>query len=54
MKKTAKRKTRRGRTGANELQGVPGIGPSIAGDLNGIGITRVAQLSRADPQKRRN
>lgn len=38
-------------TRANELRVIPGIGPSIAGDLNGIGITRVAQLSRADPQK---
>ena len=51
MKKSAKRKTRPARSGASELQVVPGIGPSIAGDLNGIGITRVAQLSRADPQK---
>jgi hypothetical protein len=35
----------------SELQSIPGVGPSIATDLNEIGITRVAQLKRADPEK---
>ena len=33
------------------LQVIPGVGPSIANDLHRIGITRVAQLKNADPQK---
>lgn len=33
------------------LETIPGVGPSIALDLNEIGITRVAQLKRADPAK---
>ncbi len=32
------------------LQQIPGIGPSIAADLNGIGITEVAQLRGQSPQ----
>ena len=49
MKASAKRKTVR--RDASELQVIPGVGPSIAADLNGIGITKVAELKRADPQK---
>jgi Pathogenicity locus len=33
----------------SELQAIPGVGPSIAADLNEIGISSVAQLKRADP-----
>ena len=32
------------------LQQIPGIGPSIASDLNGIGTTRVEQLIGKSPQ----
>lgn len=39
------------RKARSELEIVPGIGPSIAADLNGIGIRRVAQLKGADPAK---
>lgn len=35
----------------SELQVIPGVGPSIANDLHEIGITRVAQLKGADPEK---
>lgn len=34
----------------SELRQIPGVGPSIAGDLHGIGITHIAQLKDADPQ----
>jgi hypothetical protein len=34
----------------SELQIIPGVGPSIAGDLQGIGISRVAQLKGRSPQ----
>ena len=35
----------------DELQRVPGVGPSIAADLRGIGITHVADLKGADPER---
>jgi len=35
---------------ADDLQIIPGVGPSIAADLRGIGITKVADLKRADPE----
>ena len=47
MKAAARRKAARARS---ELEVVPGIGPSIAADLQEIGVTRVAQLGRADPE----
>jgi hypothetical protein len=34
----------------SELQIIPGVGPSIAADLNGIGISKVAQLKGKSPQ----
>ena len=34
----------------SELQAIPGVGASIAGDLQGMGISRVAQLKRKSPQ----
>jgi len=34
----------------SELEQIPGVGQSIAGDLHGIGITRIAQLTHANPQ----
>jgi len=45
----AKKPARRART-VDELQTIPGVGPSIAADLRGIGITKVAQLKSADPE----
>lgn len=35
----------------SELQKIPGVGPSIAADLHGIGIARIAQLKNKSPQK---
>jgi predicted flap endonuclease-1-like 5' DNA nuclease len=34
-----------------ELQAIPGIGPSLAQDLYGLGITRVAQLKGKNPDR---
>ena len=34
----------------DELQAIPSVGPSIAADLRGLGIRKVADLARADPQ----
>ena len=36
---------------ADELQRIPGVGPSIAQDLRGIGITRIADLKGQDPER---
>jgi hypothetical protein len=33
------------------LEDIPNIGPSIAGDLRGIGVTRPAQLIGKDPYR---
>lgn len=33
------------------LREIPGVGPSIAVDLRDLGIRRVADLSRRDPQR---
>ena len=41
-------KTKRAKS---ELQQIPGVGPSIAADLNGIGITRIEELKGQSPQK---
>jgi pathogenicity locus Cdd1 protein len=38
-------------TRRDELQTLPGIGPSLAGDLRAIGIRRVADLKRRDPER---
>ena len=35
----------------DELQAIPGIGPSMADDLRSLGIMKVADLKRADPQR---
>jgi len=35
----------------DELQEIPGVGPSIAGDLRSLGIKRVADLKGRDPQR---
>jgi hypothetical protein len=32
------------------LQAIPGVGPSIAGDLYALGITRVADLRSQNPE----
>ena len=42
---------KKSRLAVSALQVIPGVGPSIAEDLHRIGITRVAQLKNADPQK---
>jgi hypothetical protein len=35
----------------DELQTIPGIGPSLARDLRDLGVTRVADLRRRDPER---
>jgi hypothetical protein len=35
----------------DELQTIPGVGPSIAQDLRDLGVARVADLSGADPER---
>lgn len=35
----------------SDLQRIPGVGPSIAGDLFELGFTSVEQLKCADPEK---
>lgn len=35
----------------DELQIIPGVGPSVAGDLRSLGIRKVSDLKGADPQK---
>ena len=35
----------------DDLQTIPGVGPSIAADLRSLGIARVADLRDADPQR---
>jgi len=36
---------------ADRLQTIPGIGPSLAHDLRDLGIRRVADLERRDPER---
>jgi predicted RecB family nuclease len=36
---------------ANDLQTIPGVGKSIAGDLRNIGIRTVADLKGNDPER---
>jgi Pathogenicity locus len=36
---------------ADDLLSIPGVGKSIAQDLRDLGITRVADLRNADPQR---
>jgi hypothetical protein len=35
----------------DELQVIPGVGPSVAGDLRSLGIRKVSDLKGADPQE---
>ncbi|HEX5387112.1 MAG TPA: helix-hairpin-helix domain-containing protein [Gemmatimonadales bacterium] len=35
----------------DELQHIPGIGPSLARDLRALGIRRIADLRRRDPER---
>jgi len=35
----------------DELQRIPGVGPSIARDLRGLGVTSIAALARRDPER---
>ena len=37
--------------GRDELQTIPGVGPSIAVDLAALGIRRVADLKGRDPER---
>jgi hypothetical protein len=39
------------RAKADELQTIPGIGPSLAADLRDLGIRRVADLRSRDPER---
>ena len=41
----------RSRRAADPLQAIPGIGPSLAQDLRELGIRRVADLERRDPER---
>lgn len=36
---------------SNELQQIPGVGPSISKDLEDLGIRRVSDLRSRDPEK---
>lgn len=35
----------------DELQRIPGVGPSIARDLRSLGLTSTAALARRDPER---
>lgn len=35
----------------DELQRIPGVGPSIARDLHDLGVTSIAALARRDPER---
>ena len=35
----------------DELQSLPGIGPSLARDLRAVGVGRVSDLERLDPER---
>ncbi|MCX6364044.1 MAG: pathogenicity locus [Actinobacteria bacterium] len=39
------------RSPADELRTIPGVGPSIAGDLRLLGIAKIADLSGRDPEQ---
>ncbi len=41
----------RDETGTKALQRIPGVGPSIAADLSGLGIERVSHLEGCDPNQ---
>ena len=43
--------TRPSRDQADELQGIPGVGPSLARDLRVLGIEKVADLRGRDPEQ---
>lgn len=38
-------------TQRDDLQTVPGVGPSIARDLRDLGVTSVSALARRDPER---
>jgi predicted RecB family nuclease len=35
----------------DELQQIPGVGPSLAADLRSLGITTISDLENQDPEK---
>ncbi len=39
------------KTHPDELQRIPGVGPSIADDLRSIGVTRIVDLKGKDPER---
>jgi hypothetical protein len=39
------------RTRQDELQTIPGIGPSLARDLRDLGVSRIADLRRRNPER---
>jgi len=38
-------------TRTDELQNLPAIGPSLAADLRALGVRRIADLRRRDPER---
>jgi hypothetical protein len=46
MERSMRRPTR-----ADELQTLPAIGPSLAADLRALGVRRVADLKRRNPER---
>jgi|GEM_PF-443853 len=38
-------------THQHDLQSIPGIGPSLAADLRSLGVRKVADLKRRDPER---
>ena len=43
--------SKRARREPDELQSIPGVGPSLAQDLRDLGIQRVAELRGQDPER---
>lgn len=43
--------TTKRRVARDDLQTIPGVGPSIARDLRQLGVRRVADLRRRDPEQ---
>ena len=42
---------RRNKDDADDLQIIPGVGPSISKDLRDLGYSRVSELRREDPEQ---
>jgi hypothetical protein len=44
-------RSRSGRAARDELQVLPGVGPSIAADLRALGVHSIRGLARRDPER---